>query len=521
MKQIIEIGPDKRLTAELVKLVAEDPKIEVALTKRAKNKITASRKVVEKIVKEKMVVYGVSTGFGKFKDKAINEKDTAELQSNLIRSHATGVGVLLPTEVVRAIMLVRLNSLSQGYSGVRLELVETGLKMLNAGVIPLVPAQGSVGASGDLAPLSHLGLVLMGEGEAWYNGERLSGGEAMTRAGIKPIAFSSKEGLAWTNGTAFMTGIASLAFEKAKHLLDVADIACALTLEGVAGMPTAFDERIHKLREHPGQVKVAEHIRALTKNSKLVNKFPQRIQDSYTLRCAPQVHGAVRDAVSYVEKVLERELRAVTDNPLIFSEPPYAISGGNFHGQPLSISMDVLKIAISGLGNISERRTAKLVDSATNEGLPLFLIPKEKAGLHNGFMIPQYTAAALVSENKILSHPASVDSIPTSANQEDHVSMGSIAARKALEVAQNVENILAIELLTAAQAVEFRDPQKLGQGTKKAYKIIRSKVAPLTHDRILHYDIVAVQQIIAAKKLAKILENDQKDIKKGKNMRPR
>lgn len=496
MKNIVKIGPDRKLTPHMVRLIAYDSTAEVVLTKAAKNAINRCRALVDKMVDEKRVIYGVTTGFGNFKNKAIDQKDVEELQKNLIRSHSAGVGDPIPLEMVKAAMVVRLNSLSQGFSGVRLDLVNLLVEMINRNVIPVVPSQGSVGASGDLAPLSHMGLVLMGEGLVWYRGKMISGSKAIKLAGLKPITFMAKEGLAWNNGTAVMSGISAILVDRALNLIDVADGACALTLEAVCGVNGAFDPLVHKLRPHPGQIKSAAHINSLVAGSKLVDSSKNRVQDSYSLRCSPQVHGAIRDAMTYVADTLTRELNSVTDNPLIFVSENKAISGGNFHGEPIAIAMDTFGIAIAELGDISERRTAKLVDSSTNEGLPLFLISPDKAGLHSGFMIPQYTAAALVSENKVLAHPASIDSIPTSANQEDHVSMGSISARKAISILKNVENIIAIEMYTAAQGIDFRGGDKLGARTKKIYKAIRSKVKYLANDREMAGDIGKINKLI-------------------------
>lgn len=490
------VGPDHHLTIKDLVKFSLDENVKVSLSKVSKERVKSSRKVIEKVLKEKTVVYGVNTGFGNFKNKIITDEDIKTLQKNLIRSHSTGVGDLLSPEQSRAIMLVRLNSLSQGYSGIRLEFLEFVCDLLNKGIAPVIPSKGSVGSSGDLAPLSHAGLVLMGEGEVWYKGKKVKTSEVLKITKLTPIIFEAKEGLAWNNGTSAMTGIAALTFERAEKLLDLADLGCSLTLEAICGVTDAFDPNVHRIRPHIGQSQSAKNIRNFIQGSKLVNSEKYRVQDSYTLRCAPQVHGAVRDACQYVKSVIEIELNSVTDNPLVFSDNGKVLSGGNFHGEPMAIALDTLGIAISELANISERRTAKLVDPATNEGLPAFLIDIEKAGLNSGLMIPQYTAAALVSENKVLAHPASVDSIPTSANQEDHVSMGTIAARKAFEIIKNTEDVLAIEFLTACQAINFRDPQKLGKETKKIYKSVR-KVSPfISEDRELAEDILKIKNLL-------------------------
>ncbi len=488
-------GPDHHLTTDLVSKLTENPKIKVSLSKNAKLAVAESRRVVDNMVKNRQVVYGITTGFGNFKNKFIEPSQVEELQLNLIRSHSTGVGEYLTPDQVRSALIVRLNSLAQGYSGVRPDFLNFLIEIINKNVIPVVPSQGSVGSSGDLAPLSHMGLVLMGRGKAWDNGKIISGAEALKKAKLKPIVFGAKEGLAWNNGTAVMTGMACLIVERVRTLLIIADLAAALSIEAVCGVTGSLDERIHKIRPHQGQILSAKNILKFLAGSKLVNSIPNRVQDSYSLRCSPQVHGASRDAISYVEKVVDVEINSVTDNPIIFADTKEAISGGNFHGEPIAIAMDTLGIAVSEIANISERRNAKLVDANTSEGLPMFLISPEKAGLNNGLMISQYTAASLVSENKVLAHPASVDSIPTSANQEDHVSMGTIATRKAWKILENAENVLAIELMTAAQALEFRDTKKLGKITGEVYRMIRSKVKKLDSDRELTDDIYAIKKL--------------------------
>lgn len=483
----LRIGSGQHLTAEDVWRVAKDG-VRAAFSAEAVNAVNASRCIVEDLVHKGVVAYGITTGFGSFKDKIISREDVAELQKNLLRSHSCGVGPLFSVEEVRAMMLVRLHSLSQGYSGIRMETLTLACDMLNKGVIPVVPSKGSVGSSGDLAPLSHMGLVLMGEGEAWVHDRRVSGAEALAMAGLSAVTLQAKEGLAWNNGTSVMTGLAALSMHKCALLVELADIAAALTFEALHGCTDALDERIHLLRRQEGQQQSAKSLRRLLAHSLLVNTVPGRIQDGYSLRCAPQVHGAARDVISFVHTTVEREINAVTDNPLLFPGNQ-VLSGGNFHGEPIALGMDACAMAVAELANISERRIARMLDRSTNEDLPMFLVAEENAGLHSGFMIPQYVAAALVSENKVLAHPASVDSIPTSANQEDHVSMGTIAARKIREVIDNTETVLAIELLTAAQALEFRDHSKLGRGTVAAYRAIRAKVPALDTDRVLATDI--------------------------------
>lgn len=498
----ISIGPDHHLTHQEVDLVANNPNTRVVLSSAAVDAVQKARAEVDRLVAEMRPVYGLTTGFGKFKDKFINQKDTATLQSNLIRSHSAGVGEPLSIPHTRAMLLVRINSLALGYSGIRIETLNHAVELLNRNIIPVVPSQGSVGSSGDLAPLSHLGLALMGEGEVWHQGERTETHSVFAQTGLRPIAFAAKEGLAWNNGTSCMLGTIACTLTLAERLVANADGAAALTVEAVQGVTTAFDAKVHKVRPHPGQIETAATLRTLLDGSKLVNRDPKRIQDSYSIRCIPQVHGAVKDCIAYVRAVVDRELNSVTDNPLIFAHEHEVISGGNFHGEPLAIAADALGIALSCLGNISERRTAKLVDSATSEGLPLFLVAPERGGLENGLMIPQYVAAALVSENKTLAHPASVDSIPTSANQEDYVSMGSIATRKAWSIAVNVSNVLAIEYLTNTQAIEFRGKDLLGPATRRIYDMIRTTVPPIDFDRAFSGDIDAIAGMIRSGSLS-------------------
>ncbi len=489
----VDLGPDHAISIDDVHEVAYDTGSVVALSDTAISAIERSRAVVEKLIAEGKVVYGITTGFGKFKDVYVESDKVSELQTNLIRSHAVGVGDELPEEIVRAAFLTRLNSLAKGFSGIRPELAKTAMAILNANICPIVPSQGSVGASGDLAPLSHMGLALMGEGEVMYQGKRMPCAEALKLAGIAPISFTAKEGLAWNNGTSVMLATISLALKRAERLADLADISCALTLEAVRGTGNAFRPEIHSVRPHPGQQRSALRIRSLVDGSKLVDSVEGRVQDAYSIRCAPQVHGASRDALTYVRTVVETELNSVTDNPIVFPDSGEILSGGNFHGEPLAQAADMLSIAVAELGSVSERRTARLVDNNTSEGLPLFLIKPEYAGFHSGLMMPQYTAAALVSENKVLSHPASVDSIPTSANQEDHVSMGSIATRKSLQIAKNVESVVAIELLTAIQAVDFLGAENLAPHTRAVYDAVREVVPFIEQDRILHDDIIALR----------------------------
>lgn len=476
----------------------------VALAPVARERVAHARAMVESLVAQKRPVYGITTGFGKFSDVTISPEETDELQRNLLVSHAAGVGTPLDDEAVRAAMLLRAQALAQGHSGIRPETLELLMAMLNAGVHPVIPEQGSLGASGDLAPLAHMALALIGLGEAIHRGERLPAAEALARAGLKPVRLGAKEGLALINGTQIMTGLGALALADGLVLLKVADIAGALTAEALGGIAAAWDPRIQKLRRQPGQIAAAENLRRLVAGSALMTAPGEvRVQDAYTLRCIPQVHGASRTALEHVAQVVGWELNAVTDNPLLFPADADVLSGGNFHGQPVAVVMDYLAIAVAELANISERRTERLVNPQLS-GLPAFLTPH--GGLHSGLMIAQYTAAALVSENKVLAHPASVDSIPSSANQEDHVSMGTIGARKARQVVKNVQNALAIELMCAAQAVEFTDPRGLGAGTRAAYRLLRQHVAPLRDDRILHPDIAQVARLVASGELVRAVE---------------
>ena len=460
----------------------------VKLAEHAIEKIKKSRDYVEHLVNEERVVYGITTGFGKFSDVSVSKEEAKELQRNLIISHACGVGEHFGADVVRAIMLLRANALAKGFSGVRPETLETLIEMINKNVIPVIPEKGSLGASGDLAPLSHMALTLIGEGEAYYNSVLTDSRKAMDKAGIKPVELTSKEGLALINGTQAMTAVGALTTYDAINLLKLSDISAALTIEALNGITDAFNPALHELRPHPGQVSTAKNLLTLLAGSERTTKQGEiRVQDAYSLRCIPQVHGASKDAVSYVKDRIEVEINSVTDNPLIFAEAGMAISGGNFHGQPMALSFDFLGIALSEIANIAERRIERLINPQLSGGLPPFLA--EKGGLHSGFMIAQYTAAALVSENKVLAHPASVDSIPSSANQEDHVSMGTIAARKAREIYYNASRVIAIELISAAQAIDMNGAykgKKLGKGTEAAYKTIRAALPYLPEDAVMY-----------------------------------
>jgi histidine ammonia-lyase len=468
---------------------------EVQLAEQAKQRILEAGQLVEQWVREGRVVYGITTGFGALSDVVISREETRQLQQNLLMSHAAGVGPVLDEETVRAVMTLRAKEFARGNSGIRLKTVERLIELLNRGAYPVVPEKGSVGASGDLAPLAHLALVLIGLGEAFYQGDRLRGREALNRLGLEPLELEAGEGVALINGTQVMTAIGGLATYDAIHLSKIADIAAAMSLEVLMGSRTEFNQRIHEARPHPGQAAAADNMERLTRNSEIISshKDCSRVQDAYTLRCSPQVHGASKEAIGYARKVIETEMNSSTSNPLIFPETKDFLLGGNFHGQPVALALDFLCMAVSEMASISERRVERLVNPFLS-GLPAFLV--NHGGLNSGFMIAQYTAASLVSENKILSHPACVDSIPTSANKEDHVSMGTISARKAREIVKNSENVLAIELLCAAQALDLFTNMKPGQGTLAAYRAIRKAVPHLDRDRMLSPDIEKIVRLI-------------------------
>ncbi|WP_099191516.1 histidine ammonia-lyase [Tepidibacter mesophilus] len=483
----------KSLTIEDVINVARNG-YKVELTKESEEKVIKARNIVDKFVDEEKIVYGITTGFGKFSDVVISKEETKTLQRNLIISHSCGVGEYFDEEVSRSIMLLRINNLAKGYSGIRLNTLNTLIKMLNEGVHPLIPQKGSLGASGDLAPLSHMVLVMIGEGEAIYKGEKINGIDALNKVDIKPVELTSKEGLALINGTQVMTAVGALTVYDAVNLLKTADIAAALTMEALNGIVTAFDKKVHEVRGHEGQINAAKNILNILENSKMTTTQGEiRVQDAYTLRCTPQIHGASKDAINYIKKRVEIEINAATDNPLIFPEVEEVISGGNFHGQPMALSFDFLAIALAEIANVSERRLERLVNP-TLGGLPAFLT--KKGGLNSGFMIVQYSAASLVSENKVLAHPASVDSIPSSANQEDHVSMGTIAARKAREVMENVRKVLAMEMLGAAQGIDLNENKSLGTGTNIAYELIREKTKTIEEDIIMYKEINKCEDLI-------------------------
>lgn len=481
------------LTLEQVELVARQG-VKVGLAPAAVEKMQASRRVVEEVLAGGEVAYGINTGFGDLSRVRISDEEVEQLQHNLVLSHSCGVGEPVGEEIVRALMLLRANALAKGFSGVRPVVVETLIAMLNQGIHPLIPSQGSVGASGDLVPLAHMALALIGGGEVDYRGRRLPAAEALALAGIAPLKLQAKEGLALINGTQFMAALACLNITDARRLFLTADVIAAMAVEALEGLPSAFDPRVQAVRPHPGQVQVAARLRKLLEGGELARgRHPARVQDAYTLRCIPQVHGASWDVLSWVDNLVEAEINSATDNPLIFADDGAIISGGNFHGQPLALAMDALTMAVAEMGSIAERRVERLVNPSLS-GLPPFLT--RHSGLNSGCMIPQYVAAALTSENKVLSSPSSVDSIPTSANQEDHVSMGAFAARKARQVIHNLERILAIELLCAAQALEFRKGTQWGLGVEAAYRAVRRGIAPLEEDRLLYREIEKALELV-------------------------
>lgn len=459
----------------------------------------ASRALIEQIVAAGQTVYGVNTGFGKLSDVRVSDDNLAQLQTNLVRSHAAGVGQPLKEAESRAMLLLRANVLAKGFSGTRTDVCDLLIAMLNAGVHPLIPEKGSVGASGDLAPLAHLAQVVIGEGEAFYKGERIAGGEALRRAGLKPLQLAAKEGLALLNGTQAMVAVGGLAVARARRVAVLADVAGAMSLDALKGTPVAFDPRIHEARPHSGQIASAAHLSALMQGSQIRESHREhcsRVQDAYCLRCMPQVHGAVRDVMAHVTRVLETEAGSATDNPLVFPasisavQDPAVLSGGNFHGAPLSYAFDYAAIAITDLASITERRIDRLLNPDINEGLPAFLSPDP--GLSSGFMIAQIVAAALINECQVLAHPSSTGSIPTDGGKEDHVSMGMTGALKLRQIVEHAERIVGIELLCAAQAIEFRRPLRSSGALESVHDAVRSVVPRLEQDRSLAPDIEAM-----------------------------
>ncbi len=484
---------DGRATVEVAAGVAE--------------RMRPARELVEQVVAEDRVVYGITTGFGRLATTHIEPEEAAQLQVRLLRSHAAGVGERLGDRTVRTMLLLRARTLAQGHSGVRPVLVERLVEMLNRGLLPVVPGQGSVGASGDLAPFAHLALPLIGEGEVRVDGVVMDAATALANAGLEPITLQAKEGLSLLNGTEGMLALGVLALDRARTLANAADIACALSVEGLLGSSKPFLPAIHQLRPHPGQITSAANIAGLLEGSEIVashaHDMVHAVQDAYSLRCAPQVHGASRDSLSHAESVFTRELGSVVDNPIVFADEGFVVSGGNFHGQPLAVVLDFLAIAATELGSISERRTDRLLDPDRSAGLPPFLAPNP--GLNSGFMLAQYTAAALVAENRVLSHPASVESIPTSGLQEDHVSMGWGAGRKLHQVLDNTANVLAVEIMCAVSAIEYRAPLVASPQTRAVCDVVRAGVERLEDDRPIGPDIETIAALITSGALNQIL----------------
>jgi histidine ammonia-lyase len=495
----------QRLTLEQVAAIAYGRE-QATLSDGARVRIEAARRVVETIVEENRTVYGVNTGFGRLSDVHVERGELRQLQLNLVRSHACGLGNPLSEPEARAMLLLRTNVLACGLSGARAEVVDTLLEMLEKGVTPVIPEKGSVGASGDLAPLAHLALAAIGEGEALYAGERLTGDEALSRAQIRPIQLEVKEGLALLNGTQAMGAVGALALERAERVTRLADVAGAMSLEALKGTPVPFDKRIHEARPHRGQIDVAAHLRALLEDSEIRDSHIEndpRVQDAYSLRCMPQVHGAVRGALSHAREIVEIETGSGTDNPLVFSETGELLSGGNFHGAPLALAFDYAAMALTDLISITERRIDRLVNPDANEDLPPFLT--HDAGTASGFMMLQVTAVALLNEAKILAHPASIDNVPTDGGKEDHVSMGMTAATKLRSIVRLAEDVTAIELITAAEGLEYRAPLSPGRGAKAAYQIVRTHVPRLTKDRSMSADITKISEAIRRREFDALL----------------
>lgn len=512
-KKIIIDG--KSLTLDKIEFFLKESPV-VELSNESQKKIAKARKLIDKWVDEGKVIYGVTTGFGEFANVRISKKDIEKLQENLIISHSTGVGDPLPPFIVKLMMLLRVNALASGHSGIRLETLELLISMMNNNIIPVIPSQGSVGSSGDLAPLSHLVLAMIGKGEVQifkdvmtdekHKAKISKSSIALKKFGLTPVKLAAKEGLALINGTQMMTAFAAYICVEARKLKKIADIAGALSHEALRGTDNAFDLRLHKLRPFPGQIAVAKNLLALIKGSEIRDSHLEddpRVQDSYSIRCMPQIHGASRDTVDYICSRIETEINSVNDNPLIFPEDEAHLEGGNFHGQPIALAMDFMSIALSEYANVSERRTERILNGSLSS-LPRFLA--RNGGLNSGLMIAQYTAAALVSENKVLAHPASVDSIPTSANQEDHNSMGSISARKCFQILKNVQSVLAIEILTACQALEFHKPLKPGKGTLAAYQLVRKVSKSIDSDVVLYVEMEKVTNLIIEESFLRIIQ---------------
>ncbi len=480
--------------------LSKSGEIKVGITPESKVKIAKAKEYVFEVVNNGEAVYGINTGFGALSNVHIDKKDLGQLQLNLIRSHCTGVGEPFNREVTRAIMLLRANCLASGFSGINPEAIDLLLDFINHDIIPFVPSKGSVGASGDLAPLSHIALCLIGEGQVTYEGKSVRSDFAISQIGKKPIKLGPKDGLALINGTAVMAALGSLAIVHADKIMKLADVAAAMTCDGVRGSKRAYDPRIQKLKPHPGQIAVANNLLSLLKDSEIMDSHDTcgKVQDPYSLRCVPQVHGACRQTLEHIRVVFERELNAVTDNPLLFIEDDDVISGGNFHGEALALSMDYLAMGVAEICNISERRVEKMMNPTFSE-LPAFLTGK--SGLNSGLMIAHVTSAALVSENKYLCHPASVDSVPTSTDKEDHVSMGVTSGRKLLEVVENAYDCLSIEILCNTQAIEFQKPLKTSKPIQAAYEVVRRHVEPITEDRVFHYDMMAIKKLLKTDEL--------------------
>ena len=512
--EVMKIDGKSLTLDEIEKFITSN--IKVQLTTDSKKRINKARAMVDKWIATDEVVYGITTGFGEFANVKISQENLEQLQENLIVSHSVGVGDPLPPFIVKVMMLLRVNALARGHSGIRLSTLQLLISMINHNIIPVIPSQGSVGSSGDLAPLSHLVLAMIGKGKVQVfkelnylteeNPKPISSRNVFNRFNLKPVKLSAKEGLALINGTQMMTAFAAYISIQAKKLLKYSDISAALSHEALRGTDKAYDKRIHLLRPFEGQTTTAKNMLKLIKHSEIRNSHlvnDNRVQDSYSIRCIPQIHGASKDAVNYACSRVEIELNSVNDNPLVFPEEGDHLEGGNFHGQPMALAMDFMSIALSELANVAERRIERLTNGSLSD-LPRFLTGK--GGLNSGFMIAQYTAASLVSENKVLSHPASVDSIPTSANQEDHNSMGSIASRKCFQILKNVQKVISIELLTAAQGIEFLKPLKCGVGTDAAYRTIRKKIKPLGNDRVMHTDIDKISELVLNGSLLKEVE---------------
>ncbi len=502
MENII-LGNDGLTIDELVRIARNG--VTVSLSENSVMRINRSRDLVERLVDEEATVYGITTGFGALSTVPINKEDTRQLQRNILMSHAAGVGKPFEDEVSKAMMALRIKDIARGHAGVSLETTEALIKLMNRNIIPVIPEKGSVGASGDLVPLAHLSLILLGMGEASYNGEIISGEKALEICGLKPLELGASEGLGLINGTQAMTAVGGLAVHDAVMLSKMADIAAAMSIEVLMGSRSEFDPRIQAIRPHPGQIASAANMERMTRSSDIVSSHRDcsRVQDAYSLRCSPQVHGASKDAVSYAARVVEIEMNASTNNPLIFSETDEFLLGGNFHGQPVALAMDFMCMAVAELANISERRIERMVNPMLS-GLPAFLV--KDGGLNSGFMIAQYTAASLVSENKVLCHPACVDSIPTSANKEDHVSMGTISARKSREIIENTLRVIAIEMLCNAQAMDVFTNMKAGEGTRVVYDVVRKHVSHMESDRFLAVDIEKMVQLIKSGEILTAVE---------------